>query len=114
MDAIEFVKEEIRMCASCQDCTDCPLCNTIYCNVYPKERKQEEAAEIVRRVEEWSAVNPRKTCQDVFLEHYPDALLDYGIINIKPCQLIQNYTYRDCSITDCPQCRKEYWMQKLD
>lgn len=115
MDAVEFIREEIRMCASYQNCTtDCPLHDAVYCSVYPKERTQEEAAEIVRRVEEWSAANSRKTRQDVFLEQYPDAPLDYGIINIKPCQLYHKYTYRDCSITDCPHCRENYWMQKVD
>lgn len=62
MDAVEFIREEIRMCASYQDCTDCPLHDTVYCYVYPKERTQEKAAEIVRRVEEWSTANPVRMC----------------------------------------------------
>lgn len=67
MDAVEFVKEEIRMCASYQNCTtDCPLYDAVYCSVYPKERTQEEAVEIVRRVEEWSTVNPRKNGRTLF------------------------------------------------
>lgn len=55
-----------------------------------------------------------KTRQDVFLEQYPDVSLCYGIISIQPCQIVRNYTYGECRITDCPQCRKEYWMKEVD
>lgn len=115
MNAVEFVKEEIRMCASYQNCTtDCPLFDAVYCSVYPKERTQEEAVEIVRRVEEWSTEHPRKTRQSVFIQQYPEVTFNYGIINIKPCQIVRNYTYGNCNTTDCLQCRKEYWMQEVD
>lgn len=118
MDAVEFVREEIRMCASYNDCTECPLCNTVYCSVSPKKRLQEEAAEIIHRVEEWSSSHPRKTRQSVFVQQYPNVSFDCGIISIKPCQMVQNYTYGDCnltnSVTDCLQCRKEYWLQGVD
>lgn len=76
MDAVEFIREEIRMCASYQDCTECPLCDTAYCSVSPKKRTQEEAREIVQRVEQWCASHPRKTRQDVFLEQWPTAKID--------------------------------------
>ena len=113
MDAVEFIQEEIRMCANFQDCTECPLCDTAYCSVSPKKRMQEEAEEIVRRIKDWSTANPRKTRQDLFLEQYPDVSLSYGIINIKPCQIVRNHTYGECCITDCPQCRKEFWTQEV-
>lgn len=29
MDAVKFIKEEIRMCAESRDCCDCPLFDTI-------------------------------------------------------------------------------------
>lgn len=114
MDAVKFIKEEIRMCAESRDCCDCPLFDTIYCSASPKKRSQEEAVEIVRRVEVWSTAHPHKTRQDAVLEQYPDAHLSNGIINIKPCQVVKNHTYGDCSITDCPLCRKEFWMQEVE
>lgn len=65
MDAVKFIKEEIRMCAESRDCCDCPLFDTIYCSASPKKRSQEEAVEIVRRVKVWSTAHPHKTRQDV-------------------------------------------------
>ena len=114
MDAVKFVKEYLRMCTKVDECEDCPVYKTDFCTVPAKERSQESAEEIVELVEEWSAAHPRKTRQSVFLEQYPDAPLSYGIVNIKPCQIVKNYTYGDCSIVDCPQCRKEYWMQGVE
>lgn len=64
MDAVKFIKEEIRMCAESRDCCDCPLFDTIYCSASPKKRSQEEAVEIVRRVEVWSIAHSYKTRQD--------------------------------------------------
>lgn len=36
MDAVKFVKEEIRMCAESKDCCNCPIGDTIYCSASPK------------------------------------------------------------------------------
>lgn len=109
MDAAEFVKEEIRMCASYQNCTtDCPLYDAVYCSVYPKERTQEEAVEIVRRVEEWSTANPRKTRQDAFLEQWPDAKLkSNGVLDIKPCTVEKSMV---CCMA-CTECYEHFWLQ---
>jgi hypothetical protein len=110
MDALEFVRERNRMCDSF---------GHISCGNCPAEKHGECVAilwdeEIVPIVEKWSKEHPRKTRQDAFLEQYPDAPLSYGIINIKPCQVVKNHTYGSCSITDCPLCRKEFWSQEVD
>lgn len=109
MDALEFVRERNRMCKSFSRCCgDCPANDVSSCIDY------QWGEEIVPIVEKWSKENPRKTRQDAFLEQYPDAPLSYGIINIKPCQVVKNHTYGDCSITDCPLCRKEFWNEELE
>lgn len=110
MDALEFVRETNRMCKSFGDsCEDCPASDVSGCMV------DQLYEEIVPIVERWSKEHPRnKTRQDVFLKQYPDAPLSYGIINIKPCQVVKNHTYGSCSITDCPLCRKEFWSQEVD
>lgn len=110
MDAFEFVRERNRMCDSF---------GHISCGNCPAEKHGECVAilwdeEIVPIVEKWSKEHPRKTRQDAFLKQYPDAPLSYGIINIKPCQVVKNHTYGDCSITDCSLCRKEFWMQEVE
>lgn len=68
MDAVEFVKEYLRMCAQPWDCMDCPAYKTDFCTAPTKERSQEGAEEVVQVVEEWSAAHPRKTRQSVFNE----------------------------------------------
>lgn len=92
MDAVKFVKEEIRMCAESKECCNCPLDDTIYCSASPRRRSQEEVEEIVRRVETWSAEHPRKTRLGKFLEQYPEATLNaLGVIPICPLNLIKNH-----------------------
>lgn len=109
MDAIKFIKERNRMCKSFGgSCDGCPADKNTCCDAF------EWQEELVAIVEKWATAHPRKTRQDIFLEQYPDILLSYGIINIKPCQIVRNYTYGECSITDCPLCRKEYWLQEVE
>ena len=119
MDAVKFVKEEIRMCAEADGCIDCPLCNTDYCSVSPKKRPQEEAEKIVQLVEEWSIAHPRKTRQSVFLEQYPEAKIENdGCLGI--CPYLVSASHRDkhgfCAIygKDCIECRHEFWPQEVE
>lgn len=119
MDAVKFIREEIRMCASYQDCCNCPLDSSIYCSASPKKRSREEAGEIVRQVEEWSAAHPRKTRQSVFLEQWPEAELDTnGAVAI--CPTILSCDYRSANKrckhpgTACSDCRREFWMQEVE
>lgn len=117
MDAVEFIREEIRMCASYQDCTECPLYDTAYCSVSPKKRTQEEAREIVLRVEEWCASHPRKTRQAVFLEQWPNAEIDcQGVIAIDPCDLDKTMhgLSGNCYHEDCDECRLDFWQKEVD
>lgn len=102
MDAVKFLEERKRMF---KNGTPVPGLNidTNY-----------DSKKVVKIIEEWSAAHPQKTRQDVFLEQYPDVSLSYGIINIKPCQIVRNHTYGECCITDCPQCRKEFWTQEVE
>ena len=83
MDAVKFVKEYLRMCTKVDECEDCPVYKTDFCAVPAKERSQESAEKIVELVEEWSAAHPRKTRQSLFLEQYPEALLDVnGLLDV--------------------------------
>lgn len=111
MDALEFVREANRMCKFFStSCGTCPAKKHGNCIISPLWDE-----EVVPIVEKWSKEHPRnKTRQDVFLEQYPNAPLSYGMIDIKPCQIVKNYTYGSCSITDCPLCRKEFWSQEVE
>lgn len=115
MDAVKFIKEEIRMCAEANDCIDCPLCSTDYCSMSPKKRPQEEAEKIVTLVEEWAVAHPIKTRQDVFLEQWPNAKIFIdGVLDICPIELDGHYPCKSTGIKMCCQtCRQEFWSQKV-
>lgn len=112
MDAVKFIEEYQRLCKLYVTCSGCPAYDNGRCKLNVKQG--DAAAKQVELLEEWATAHPRKTRQDAFLKQYPDAPLSYGIINIKPCQVVKNHTYGDCSITDCPLCRKEFWMQEIE
>ena len=121
MDALEFIREEIRMCASYEDCRVCPLDSSIYCSASPKKRSREEAEEIVKQVEAWSVEHPIKTRQSVFLEQWPEAILDRrGVSVLCPKQLNREFSCFEENDTeipkrckDCSACRHEFWMQEV-
>lgn len=114
MDAVKFVKEYLRMCSQPWDCEDCPLNKTDFCSAPAKKRSQGEAEEVVRLVEEWSAAHPRKTRQDLFLEQWPDAKLENGVLHINPCRVDSNFSKNvACDSLQCPKCQREFWMQEV-
>ena len=104
MDAIEFVKQLRRMEK----------------NVCRKHSVFDDSPEdVVAEVEQWSKEPPRKTRQSVFLEQYPDVVLDeYGVITICPIPLSSIHRTRDgsCAAPDCicTNCRREFWMQEVE
>ena len=117
MDAIEFIRERNRMCKSFgngKGCMSCP---------FYKEGNRCTAIlwkeEIIPIVEKWSKENPRKTRQDVFLEQYPETIIDsYGVLQFCPTSI--SATHRDsngaCKNQErlCKDCRREFWMQEVE
>ncbi len=117
MDAVKFVKEYLRMCTKVDECDDCPVYKTDFCTVPAKERSQESAEEIVELVEQWSAAHLRKTRQSVFLKQYPNAVLDKdGVLRICPAFVGGDTPekYKCICLTDCSDCRREFWMQEVE
>ena len=119
MDAVKFVKEYLRMCTKVDECEDCPVCKTDFCTVPAKERSQESAEEIVELVEEWSAAHPRKTRQSVFLEQYPEALLDVnGLLDMCPAPSFLSHRLVGGGCRDphkkCVDCKREFWLQEVE
>ena len=107
MDAVKFVEERRRMVKVTGSSPKCSLYNERTC-----------AADVVKEVEEWSAANPRKTRQSVFLEHYPEATLDsYGVLRFCPSEI--SAAHRDspgCGYPEmrCTDCRRKFWMQEVE
>ena len=117
MDAVDFVKNYIRMCAAVNDCEECPCYETDFCTTAVKLRSPERAEEVVRLIEEWAAAHPCKTRQSTFMEQYPEASVDNcGNLMICPKLISTDYRnrYGDCIKRLCPDCRCEFWMQEVE
>ena len=101
MDAVKFIEERNRMCGTMSEVWGV------------------DAAQIVKNTEEWSAAHPRKTRQSVFLEQWPNVVLDeHDVIAICPTILSDTHRDRikDCAnpARRCADCRKEFWMQEVE
>ena len=111
MDALEFIRERNRMCQSFGDgCKNCPANKDRFCIAFNVDE------EIVPIVEKWSKENPRKTHQSIFLEQYPNAKRVNGIVLFCPKMIDTCFS---CPIDsnvdiDCPDCRREFWMQEVE
>lgn len=123
MDAVKFIEERNRMCKSFGDrCTGCPAsnaCNDNSCGCAVSQESTLDAAAQVAMVEEWSAAQPRKTRQSVFLEQYQETALDgYGVITICPTTLSKAHrnSSGECKnpYDRCDDCRREFWMQEVE
>lgn len=104
MDAVKFVEERRRM-------------YTLGCIKKGINDYNTKAEDVVAEVEEWSAAHPRKTRQSVFLKQYPNAVLDKdGVLRICP-SFVGGDTpekYKCICLTDCSDCRREFWMQEVE
>lgn len=117
MDAVKFIEERNRMCESFGDrCTGCPASNG-GCAV-GQESTLDATAQIAM-VEKWSAAHPRKTRQSVFLERYPETVIDqYGVIRLCPVNISAAFrdSNGDCAAAElmCEDCRRKFWMQEVE
>lgn len=118
MDAVKFIMEQARMCGKPGECEGCKLHESVYCTKLPQEPiNKEDAQTTVDIVERWSKEHPRKTRQDGFLTHYPNAVLDKdGLLRICPFLVSGDVPekYRCICLTDCNACRREFWMQEVE
>ena len=113
MDAVEFIRERNRMCKHFRGCAKCPadgmICSTIW--------EMNDAERLVQIVEEWAKEHPHKTRQSVCLKQYPNAVLDKdGVLRICP-SFVGGDTpekYKCICLTDCSDCRREFWMQEVE
>ena len=122
MDAVKFIEERNRMCKSFGDrCTGCPAsnaCKNELCCAFDLGSTLDATAQVAI-VEKWSAARPRKTRQSVFLEQYPDAVLDkFGVMQMCPMAISAAYRDNDgeCKKPErpCMDCQREFWMQEVE
>lgn len=120
MDAVKFIEERNRMCNSFSpDCEGCrvdeakPVISECFRWILDNPEKA------VQIVEEWSAAHPRKTRQDVFLEQWPEAMIESdGVIAICPTALDKSYGKTHCSHiltkAGCDSCRSKFWGEVVE
>lgn len=123
MDAVRYLEETRRMCRffSHVACVGCPaLINRQYCMfadmIVNYGTKTTDAVAIV---EKWSEEHPRKKRQSVFLEQYPETIVDvHGVLRV--CPMYISAAHRDsdgeCKYPKkpCADCRREFWMQEVE
>lgn len=123
MDAVKFIEERNRMCKSFGNrCTGCPAynaCNDNLCGCAVIQESTLDATDQIAIVEKWSAAHPRKTRQSVFLEKYPETILDaFGALQICPMVISAAHRDSDGECKDpakmCIDCRREFWMQEVE
>lgn len=110
MDALEFIRERNRMCKSfgvC--CNNCPADKNASCDGFAWKE------ELVSIVENWVKENPRKTRQSVFLEQWPNAQMEFGVLQICPKFVmgLNGWQKDGCGGVQCVTCRREFWMQEI-
>lgn len=121
MDAVEFLKEEDRMCdkykySSDHTCVDCPchskrngtdkICISL---------RKTDPAKYVGIVEKWSAEHPVKTRQSEFLKMFPNVKINMdGLIDIDPCLFDKKFEHNRCKEYDsCDECYKDFWLAEV-
>lgn len=123
MDAVKFIEERNRMCKSFDaGCTGCPACNACddkLCACAVGQESTLDATAQIAMVEKWSAAHPRKTRQSVFLERYPETVIDqYGVIRLCPVNISAAFrdSNGDCAVAElmCEDCRRKFWMQEVE
>lgn len=116
MDAVKFIVEQARMCGKPGECEECKLNGSAYCNTLPKHPIDREGAqEAVDIVEQWSKEHSRKTRQDRFLAHFPDAQLTPGTGNLQICpRHVYRWVEINCNTTTCYNCQKNYWLAEVE
>lgn len=117
MDALEFLRERKRMCNSYKDCEDCPL-EWAIC-IASSTVPDGDYKRIVATVEQRSKEHPHKTRQSVFLEQWPEARIgDDGVLQINPCSISASHRNARGNCVnmrrECPDCRREFWMQEVE
>lgn len=103
MDAVKFLQERNRMFLSGAATPGIELEDDF------------DPVKVVEIIERWSVQHPRRTRQDVFLEQWPNAVLDKdNVLRICPSFVGGDVSekYRCLCSTDCGACRREFWMHE--
>ena len=71
--------------------------------------------DVVAEVEEWAKKNPVKTRQSVFLEQYPNCMMDGdGTVGMCPRNVDKMYVCNLSRSGECTDCRREFGMREVE
>ena len=114
MDAIKYLKTLRRMC-NCECCSQCKLGKRLIVHETCTAWRKAHPEEAVAIVEQWAAEHPVKTRQSVFLEQWPNCIVDHdGIVGMCPRSVDKNYICDLNRFAGCLDCRREFWMQEVE
>nr|DAI81389.1 MAG TPA: hypothetical protein [Caudoviricetes sp.] len=120
MDAIKFIEERRRMCKSFNslECKGCPAFNAYELSCVVDKASKVDAKGQIAIVEKWSVAHPRKTRQDLFLEQWPEAQVEDGVLTLCPSNVSSMYrnSYGGCANygAKCTDCCREFWSQEVE
>lgn len=117
MDAIKFIEEKERMCQTCGSCKLCPAWSDDGCIVSMRSGFAPEQQ--INTVKVWAEQHPVKTRQSVFMEQYPEAMVDAnGVLDVCPAPIFRSQRLNDGGCRDfrkeCTVCRSEFWLQEVE
>ena len=129
MNAVEFLKENDRMCKTFDSCSGKD--GGEMCELYVKSNEKGLSCadyataypeETVKIIEKWAKEHPKKTRQSEFLKMFPEARLFDGVLVIDPCK-INNLIFdsKECRIYSdefgvfgCEKCREQFWNEVIE
>nr|DAP20947.1 MAG TPA: hypothetical protein [Caudoviricetes sp.] len=112
-----FLKEWNRMCDSSQDtCQQCYLYEMVNIGSSCHAAMRANPKQVIDAVQKWSNEHPShslpKTRQSEFLKIFPAALMTNNVIDIMPCEIIDEELEK-CS-GNCAVCRKKFWLVEVE
>ena len=116
MDAVEFLKEAIRMCEFYTDCTGCVLKQenvVMPCTCLTVSMETKAPDKLVAIIEKWAKEHPKKTRQSEFLKMFPNAKMMGGVLGIRPCDVDSEVECPDRE-ERCTRCYEKYWLAEVE
>ena len=115
MDAVKFYNEAKRICKYYKHCAECIADVSDGC-AFDMAAAPIGTEEVVALVEQWAKEHPVKTRQSVFLEQWPNAIVEYEVLTICPKIVLgrENWMRKGCGGVLCNDCRREFWLEEVE
>lgn len=125
MNAVEFLKENDRMCKTFDSCSGKD--GGEMCELYVKSNEKGLSCadyattypeETVKIIEKWAKEHPKKTRQSEFLKMFPRARIKKGVLLLCPMNMNFELSCPKGNLgydeSDCYKCQKEFWSKEIE